>query len=167
MSGTLYNLVGFQTRLKFSEQKRVFSLIPGLEKAEFMRYGVMHKNTYLNSPDLLDLNFRLKSDPLLRFAGQMSGVEGYRESAASGLVAAIGLTRRLKGREEPDFGECTMLGALSRYVTVPQKDFQPMNANFGLLPPAGKKIRNKKERYEFLAERSLTALKNIIETQNL
>ena len=167
MSGTLYNLVGFQTRLKFSEQKRVFSLIPGLEKAEFMRYGVMHKNTYLNSPDLLDLNFRLKSDPLLRFAGQMSGVEGYMESAASGLVAAIGLTRRLKGREEPDFGECTMLGALSRYVTVPQKDFQPMNANFGLLPPAGKKIRNKKERYEFLAERSLTALKNIIETQNL
>ncbi len=160
MAGTLYNMVGFQTRLKYGEQKRVFSMIPGLEHAEFARYGVMHRNTYLNSPDVLSVNFRAKHDPLLRFAGQMSGVEGYMESAASGLTAAIGLSRVLKGLNEPDFGDETVLGALSRYVTVPQKDFQPMNANFGLLPPLKTKIRNKKERYEQMAGRSLETLKH-------
>ena len=167
MSGSLYNLVGFQTRLKFGEQKRVFSMIPGLEKAVFARYGVMHKNTYLNSPDVLDINFQTKKDPFLRFAGQMSGVEGYMESAASGLVAGVGLARRLMGQPEPDFGDCTLLGALSRYVTTPQKDFQPMNANFGLLPMYEKKIRNKKERYERLSERSLQALEDMISQKKL
>ena len=167
MAGSLYNLVGFQTRLKFGEQKRVFSMIPGLEHAEFVRYGVMHKNTYLNSPDVLDINYGLKANPLIRFAGQMTGVEGYMESAASGLVAAIGLSKRLTGESEPDLGEMTLLGALSKYVTVKQKDFQPMNANFGLLPPYEKRIRNKKERYEAIAQRSLHALADIINTQRL
>ncbi|MBQ9408027.1 MAG: methylenetetrahydrofolate--tRNA-(uracil(54)-C(5))-methyltransferase (FADH(2)-oxidizing) TrmFO, partial [Clostridia bacterium] len=167
MAGSLYNLVGFQTRLKFGEQKRVFSMIPGLESAEFVRYGVMHRNTYLNSPAMLGSNFQLKSDPLIRFAGQMTGVEGYMESTASGLVAGIALAMRLQGNCEPDFGGYTLLGALSKYVTVPQKDFQPMHANFGLLPPAEKKIRNKKERYEWLSERSLNALKSIIAQQSL
>ena len=165
MSGSLYNLVGFQTRLKFGEQKRVFSMIPGLEHAEFARYGVMHKNTYLNSPDVLGINFQTKRDPMLRFAGQMTGVEGYMESAASGLVAGAALARRLQGLSEPNFGSCTLLGALSSYVTTPQKDFQPMNANFGLLPPAEKKIRNKKERYEAISQRSLDALKTLISQQ--
>ncbi len=165
MAGSLYNLVGFQTRLKFGEQKRVFSLIPGLEKAEFARYGVMHKNTYLNSPDILDINFQVKGNPFLRFAGQMTGVEGYMESAASGLVAGVGFAMQLAGREEPDFGEMTLLGALSRYVTVKQKDFQPMNANFGLLPGVERKIRNKKERYEYISKRSLDALEAILAQQ--
>ena len=165
MAGSLYNLVGFQTRLKFGEQKRVFSMIPGLEHAEFARYGVMHKNTYLNSPDVLGINFQSKSDPFLRFAGQMTGVEGYMESAASGLVAGVGLARRLQGLSEPDFGNYTLLGALPNYVTMPQKDFQPMNANFGLLPPAEKKIRNKKERYEAISQRSLEALKTLMKEQ--
>ena len=163
MAGSLYNLVGFQTRLKFAEQKRVFSMIPGLEHAEFARYGVMHKNTYLNSPEVLGANFETKRDPLLCFAGQMTGVEGYVESAASGLVAAVGLARRIKGLTEADFGQYTILGALSGYVTVPQKDFQPMNANFGLLPGTERKIRSKKERYEYLSRRSLDALAKKIE----
>ncbi|MBQ6646770.1 MAG: methylenetetrahydrofolate--tRNA-(uracil(54)-C(5))-methyltransferase (FADH(2)-oxidizing) TrmFO, partial [Clostridia bacterium] len=165
MAGSLYNLVGFQTRLKFGEQKRVFSMIPGLEHAEFARYGVMHKNTYLNSPDVLGINFQSKSDPFLRFAGQITGVEGYMESAASGLVAGVGLARRLQGLSEPDFGNYTLLGALPNYVTMPQKDFQPMNANFRLLPPAEKKIRNKKERYEAISQRSLEALKTLMKEQ--
>ena len=167
MSGTLYNLVGFQTRLKFGEQKRVFSMIPGLENAEFARYGVMHRNTYLNSPDALGKNFALKGDPLLRFAGQMTGVEGYVESAASGLVAGASLALRLLGKDEPDFGGDTLLGALSTYVMTPTGDFQPMNANFGLLKPFEKKIRNKKERYELLSQRSLTALKDVIQLNGL
>ncbi|MBO4368461.1 MAG: methylenetetrahydrofolate--tRNA-(uracil(54)-C(5))-methyltransferase (FADH(2)-oxidizing) TrmFO, partial [Clostridia bacterium] len=114
--GTLYNLVGFQTRLKWGEQKRVFSMIPGLEHAEFARYGVMHRNTYLNGPQVLGRNFALKTDPSVRFAGQMTGVEGYMESAASGITAAIGLSRYLEGRKEPDFGGKTMMGALERHV---------------------------------------------------
>ncbi|MCR4620508.1 MAG: methylenetetrahydrofolate--tRNA-(uracil(54)-C(5))-methyltransferase (FADH(2)-oxidizing) TrmFO [Clostridiales bacterium] len=155
LSGSLYNLVGFQTRLKFGEQKRVFGMIPGLEHAEFARYGVMHKNTYLNSPDVLGVNYQVKGRPFLRFAGQMTGVEGYIESAASGLVAALGLRARLNGMPEPDFGDRTLLGALMRHTLTPVRDFQPMNANFGLLPPLDKKIRNKKERYELVSQRAL------------
>ena len=166
-SGTLYNIVGFQTRLKFGEQKRVFSMIPGLENAEFARYGVMHRNTYLNSPDVLDANFALKGNPFFRFAGQMTGVEGYMESAASGLVAGLSLARRLRGEDEPDFGNLTILGALSAYVHTPTSDFQPMNANFGILPPCEARIRDKKERYERISARALEALKTIIAEQRL
>ena len=155
LSGSLYNLVGFQTRLKFGEQKRVFGMISGLEHAEFARYGVMHKNTYLNSPDVLDVNYQVRGRPFLRFAGQMTGVEGYMESAASGLVAALGLGMRLEGKNEPNFGDMTLLGALTRHTVTPTGDFQPMNANFGLLPPLEKKIRNKKERYELISQRAL------------
>ena len=162
MSGTLYNLVGFQTRLKFSEQKRVFSMIPGLENAEFARYGVMHRNTYLNSPDVLGRNYQWKSDPFVRFAGQMTGVEGYMESAASGLTAAVALANRLHNKPEPDFGNQTILGALANHVCTPAGDFQPMNANFGLLEPMNRKIRNKKERYEAMSQRSLDRMADII-----
>ena len=134
--GTLYGLVGFQTRLKWGEQKRVFSMIPGLEHAEFVRYGVMHRNTFLRSPDILSRNYALDGQPLFRFAGQLTGVEGYMESAASGMVAAIGLCKALRGEEEPDFGGQTVLGALERHVRTPSADFQPMNANFGILDRA-------------------------------
>ncbi|MBQ4450996.1 MAG: methylenetetrahydrofolate--tRNA-(uracil(54)-C(5))-methyltransferase (FADH(2)-oxidizing) TrmFO [Clostridia bacterium] len=167
MSGTLYNLVGFQTRLKFGEQKRVFSMIPGLENAEFARYGVMHRNTYLNSPDVLGKNYQTKADPLLRFAGQMTGVEGYMESAASGLTAAVSLANCLEGKPEPEFGNQTLLGALASHVCTQTGDFQPMNANFGLLEPLGKKIRNKKERYELMSARSLERMADIIQTYQL
>ena len=157
-AGTLYNLVGFQTRLKWGEQKRVFSLIPGLEHAEFARYGVMHRNTYLNSPDVLGANYALRANPLLRFAGQITGVEGYMESAASGLTAAIALAERLRGNAEPDFTGKTMLGALERYVRTSNAHFQPMNANFGLLEPLGERVKGKRQRYEKLAERALATL---------
>ena len=167
LSGSLYNIVGFQTRLKFGEQKRVFSMIPGLENAEFARYGVMHRNTYLNSPDVLGANYQVKGRPLFRFAGQMTGVEGYMESAASGLTSGVALARRLKGKPEPDFGNKTLLGALASHVMTPVSDFQPMNANFGLLPPLESRIRSKKERYEQTAKRSLSELENIIQTQQL
>ena len=161
MSGSLYNIVGFQTRLKFPEQKRVFSMIPGLENAEFARYGVMHRNTYLNSPDVLYRNYQVKGNPLMRFAGQMTGVEGYVESAASGLVSGIALAQVLNGKEEPDFGDITILGALARHVMTETSDFQPMNANFGILPAYEKKIRNKKERYEAMAQRSLEYIRKL------
>ena len=167
LSGSLYNIVGFQTRLKFPEQKRVFSMIPGLEKAEFARYGVMHKNTYLNSPDVLSDNYAVKGNPLFRFAGQMTGVEGYMESAGSGLVAGIGMSQILLGKEEPDFGELTILGALSNHVKTPTHDFQPMNSNFGILPPLDHKQRNKKLRYEEVSARSLSALNEIIAKYDL
>jgi methylenetetrahydrofolate--tRNA-(uracil-5-)-methyltransferase len=157
-AGTLYNLVGFQTRLKWGEQKRVFSMIPGLENAEFVRYGVMHKNTYLNSPDVLGRNFALKDRPLLRFAGQLTGVEGYVESAASGLVAGLNLGRVLRGLPEIDFPGETILGALEAHVRTANRNFQPMNANFGILTPLDKKVRGKKNRYEALSERSLSIM---------
>ena len=160
-SGTLYNMVGFQTRLKWGEQKRVFRMIPGLENAEFARYGVMHKNTYIDSPRALKGNYAYKNDPFMRFAGQFSGVEGYVESASSGLVASLGLFRALKGLEEPDFTGRTMLGALERYVRMPSQDFQPMNANFGILDPAETRIRNKRERYEYLSRRALEKLEAV------
>ncbi|MCI8385283.1 MAG: methylenetetrahydrofolate--tRNA-(uracil(54)-C(5))-methyltransferase (FADH(2)-oxidizing) TrmFO [Acutalibacter sp.] len=156
---TLYNLVGFQTNLKFGEQKRVFGMIPGLAQAEFIRYGVMHRNTFLDSPKLLNWDFSLRQRPLLYFAGQMTGVEGYMESAASGLLAGRSLARRLQGKEAPPLPDATMLGALSQYVSGYEgKDFQPMGANFGILPPLPGHIRDKRERYGRLAARALEAL---------
>lgn len=159
--GTLYNLVGFQTNLKFGEQKRVFSMIPGLENAEFARYGVMHRNTFLDSPRLLDGQLRLKSEPRIRFAGQITGVEGYIESAASGIWAGISLVRSLSGLPEMMLPRVTMLGALLSYITDPSvKQFQPMGSNMGILPPLNEKIRDKQARYLALAERSMQALEN-------
>lgn len=156
---TLYNLVGFQTNLRFGEQKRVFGMIPGLAGAEFVRYGVMHRNTFLNSPRLLNGDFSLRERPELFFAGQMTGVEGYMESAASGLMAGLNLARRLKGQEPLVLPEETMIGALSRYVSGYEgKDFQPMGANFGILPPLPERIRDKRERYAQLSRRALEAL---------
>ncbi|MDO4546526.1 MAG: methylenetetrahydrofolate--tRNA-(uracil(54)-C(5))-methyltransferase (FADH(2)-oxidizing) TrmFO, partial [Clostridia bacterium] len=162
MAGTLYNMVGFQTRLKWGEQKRVFSMIPGLENARFERYGVMHRNTYINSPELLDLNYSLKGDRFLRFAGQLSGVEGYMESACSGLVAGIGMAMALSGKPEIEFGQRTIIGALERYVRTKNANFQPMNANFGLLSPLNERIRSKQGRYEKLAARSLGEIDDAI-----
>ena len=160
-AGTMYNLVGFQTRLKWGEQKRVFSMIPGLEHAEFARYGVMHRNTYLNGPDMLGANYAMKNRPLLRFAGQLSGVEGYMESTASGLVAAVGLACALSGRPEPDFTGRTILGALARHVSTPSANFQPMNANYGILDPLESRVRGKRNRYEKLSERALEELSEV------
>ena len=155
-AGTLYNMVGFQTNLKFSEQKRVFSLIPGLENAEFMRYGVMHRNTFINSPRLLSPNLSLKKNPNVFFAGQISGVEGYMESAASGIVAGINAVNFYLGKNPLVLPDFTMIGALLNYIcdeTV--ENFQPMGANFGILPPLENHIRDKKERYGALSMRSL------------
>ena len=158
--GTLYNLVGCQTNLKFGEQKRVFSLIPALKNAEFARYGVMHRNTFLDSPKVLAVNQSLKSRPDIFFAGQITGVEGYMESAASGITAGIHCLRYLAGENVLLFPDVTLIGAFQRYVSGSESaNFQPMGASFGLLPPLGEKIRNKQERYERLAERSLAALK--------
>ena len=165
--GSLYNLVGFQTRLKWGEQKRVFSMIPGLEHAEFARYGVMHRNTYLNGPALLTSNYALKSDPLTRFAGQLSGVEGYMESTASGLTAALGLLCALEGRPEPDFTGKTVIGALARHVMTPTPNFQPMNANFGILDPLPFRVRGKRNRYEKLSETAIETMNEVIQTYEL
>lgn len=151
--GTLYNLVGFQTNLKFGEQKRVFSMIPALKNAEFVRYGVMHRNTYINAPKLLDNTFNLKGTKIF-FAGQISGVEGYVESIASGMVAAINAVQMIEGKEKIVFSEKTMIGALSAYISTENKNFQPMNANFGILN-CDKKIKDKVQKYTYLAERSL------------
>ncbi len=159
--GTLYNLVGFQTRLKWGEQKRVFGMIPGLEHAEFARYGVMHRNTYLNGPAVLGANYAVKGRPLTRFAGQLTGVEGYMESTASGLVAAVGLACALAGRPEPDFTGRTLLGALARHVTTPTPNFQPMNANFGILDALPYRVRGKKNRYEKLSEVAIDTLNEV------
>ena len=154
--GTLYNLVGFQTNLKFGEQKRVFGMIPALKNAEFVRYGVMHRNTFLNSPQLLTPGFRFRERETLWFAGQMAGVEGYMESAASGILAGINCARALAGKEELRLPVTCMTGALSAYIAAPNQNFQPMGANFGILPPLDKHIRDKRERYAALAERALT-----------
>ena len=153
--GTLLNLVGFQTNLKFPEQKRVFSMIPGLENAEFVRYGVMHRNSFINSPKLLNKDFSMKNHPKISFAGQISGVEGYMESAASGLVAALHLGAKLKSEKSVELPEYTMIGALSGYISDPTvKNFQPMGANFGILPPLNVNIRDKQKRYAELFYRS-------------
>ena len=163
-AGTLYNIVGFQTHLKWGEQRRVFRMIPGLENAEFMRYGVMHRNTFLDSPRLLLPTYQLKKEPALFFAGQMTGVEGYVESAASGLVAGLNAARLAAGKTPLVFPPETCHGALAAYITEAEpRHFQPMNINFGLLPPPEGKIRDKKRRKEMLAERALASLKNFQE----
>lgn len=158
--GTMFNIVGFQTHLKFPEQKRVFGLIPGLEKAEFMRYGVMHRNTFLNSPELLNCDYSLRANHDIFFAGQMTGVEGYIESAASGYVAGCAAASRALGEEFKPFPAETMIGAMARYVERGGvSDFQPMNANFGIMPPPAEKIRGgKKMRYAYYAKRSLETI---------
>ena len=163
---TLFNLVGFQTNLKFGEQKRVFGMIPGLAHAEFVRYGVMHRNTFLNSPELLDGDFSFRRRPGLYFAGQITGVEGYMESAGSGILAGINLARRLQGRKPLLLPETTMLGALSRHVSqYAGKDFQPMGANFGVLPPLPEKIRDKRQRYMALSQRALCDLEPMLQEE--
>lgn len=160
-SGTLYNIVGFQTNLKWGAQKEVIQLIPGLENAEIVRYGVMHRNTFINSPNLLKPTYQYKNRDDLFFAGQMTGVEGYVESAASGLVAGINAARLAKGEDPLIFPKETMIGALANYITTADpKHFQPMNINFGLLPPLDKKIRNKKERNLQFCEQALTTIQN-------
>jgi len=162
-AATLYNLVGFQTNLKFGEQKRIFSLIPGLEGAEFARYGVMHRNTFIDSPRLLGKTFSLREQPLLCFAGQLTGVEGYMESAASGILAAEQLARRLAGQPPLELPPTTMLGALSGYIADESvANFQPMGASMGLLPPLEVRIKGKQERYQALADRALQALENAL-----
>jgi methylenetetrahydrofolate--tRNA-(uracil-5-)-methyltransferase len=161
--GTLYNLVGFQTNLKFGEQKRVFGLIPGLENAEFTRYGVMHRNTFLNSPQVLNSDYSLRKNPNLFFAGQITGVEGYMESASSGIMAGINAVRRLNGQEPLTLPATTMIGALSRYVqNGGESDFQPMGANFGIMPPIEPHIRDKKARYAAISARALEDLGNTV-----
>ena len=161
--GSLLNLVGFQTNLKFGEQQRVFRMIPGLEQAEFMRSGVMHRNTFLNSPTLLNADYSVRTRPNLFFAGQITGVEGYMESASSGILAGINALRRLRGECSLVLPEDTMTGALSRHVAESVSgDFQPMGANFGVLPPIEPHIRDKKERYKALAERGLSSLETCL-----
>ena len=162
--GTMLNLVGFQTNLKFGEQKRVFSMIPALKNAEFFRYGVMHRNTFIDSPRLLNASFSFRKRDNLFFAGQITGVEGYMESASSGILAGVNMARYLLGMEPIVLPETTMMGALSRYISDESvKNFQPMGANFGVLPPIEPKIRDKSQRYAALSERGLCDLKNYME----
>ena len=161
-AGSLYNIVGFQTNLKFGEQKRVFSMIPGLENAEFMRYGVMHRNTFINSPSLLLRGLNLKAKPDVFIAGQLSGVEGYMESAVSGIVAAINAVRYINGQEPLILPDYTMIGALLNYIcTEPSGNFQPMGANFGIIPPIERVIKDKTERYAAYSQRSLDYYKTL------
>lgn len=164
--GDMYNLVGFQTHLTFGEQKRVFSLIPALKNAEFVKYGVMHKNIYVDSPKVLNDDFSLKDNPDVFFAGQIVGVEGYVESIASGLIVAINILRRQKNLTKLDLGDNTIIGNLMRYVVTSNDDFQPMNANFGLVPPLSVLIRDKKAKKQALADRSLEEI-NILARQIL
>lgn len=161
--GTMFNLVGFQTNLKFGEQKRVFSMIPGLDNADFVRYGVMHRNSFLDSPRLLNKDFSLRSNENIYFAGQITGVEGYMESASSGLLAGLNAVRKANGEPPLLLCENTMLGALTDYISDPSvRNFQPMGANFGILPPIEPKIRDKKERYAALSKRALDELEKVI-----
>lgn len=162
---TMFNLVGFQTNLKFGEQKRVFSMIPGLENAEFMRYGVMHRNTFINSPVLLNADLSMREHPEIYFAGQITGVEGYMESAASGIIAGTAAARKLLGLAPLELPRDTMLGALSAYVSDPFNDgkFQPMGANMGILPDIGVRIKDKKERYGAYAARAVESMKKELE----
>ncbi len=168
LAGTLYNLVGFQTNLRWGEQRRVFRMIPGLEDAEFMRYGMMHRNTYINSPRLLEPTLQWHNRPDLFFAGQITGVEGYVGNAATGLLAGINAARLLDGQQPVTLPPTTMLGALCHYVTHAEpKDFQPMKANFGLMPPLPRKIRNKQARYRAYVERALADLEALIAAEGL
>lgn len=165
-AGTLYNIVGFQTHLKWGAQKEVIKLIPGLENVDIVRYGVMHRNTFINSPDVLNEKYELISQPNIQFAGQMTGVEGYVESAASGLVAGINLAHKILGKGEVVFPRETMIGSMAYYISHAKnnKNFQPMNANFGLLPSLETRIKDKKERYEAQATRALDYLENFKKT---
>ncbi len=153
--GKAYNLIGFQTNLLFAEQKRVFSIIPALKNAEYLRYGVMHRNTFINSPSVLDSDYSLKAYPKVFFAGQITGVEGYVESAGSGLMTGIYALRKMQNKKDVRISGNTTLGALARYITTENKDFQPMNANFGIIPPLNVALRDKTERKKRMAERSL------------
>ena len=159
--GTIYNIVGFQTNLKYGEQKRVFSMIPGLKNAEFIKYGVMHRNTYINSTKLLDNTYNLKNNKNIYFAGQITGVEGYVESISSGIVVAINACGNYRNEEKVVFPEVSMIGALAKYISTEKDKFQPMNANFGIVPELENKIKDKKLKYEKLADRGLSAIKNI------
>ena len=162
--GSIYNLVGFQTHLKWPEQKRVFTMIPALHDARFLRYGVMHRNTYLDSPRLLDRYYRLRSRPRIAFAGQMTGVEGYVESCASGFLAGVELARRLQGRAPIDFPQETAIGALGLYVSNPTVgDFQPMNINFGIIPPLDHRVKGKRNKNAELSQRSLAVIETLRE----
>ena len=161
--GNIYNIVGFQTNLKFGEQKRVFSMIPGLENASFTKYGVMHRNTYINSPEVLDSTYNMRENRRIFFAGQITGVEGYVESISSGFVAGINAAILYENEKEYDlnkivFDKETVIGALSEYISMPNDNFQPMNANFGILPELPEKIKDKKERYEMLAKRAISKI---------
>ncbi len=161
VNGTIYNLVGFQTNLKFGEQKRVFSNIPGLKNAEFVKYGVMHRNTYINGGKLLDNTYCLKKNPNIYFAGQITGVEGYVESISSGMVVGLNVVNRLQGRERIQFPKTTMIGALANYISTENEKFQPMNANFGILPELAEKIRDKKLKYTYLADRAIEEIEKL------
>lgn len=161
--GNLFNMVGFQTNLKFGEQQRVFKMIPGLQNVEFIKYGVMHRNTYINSSKLLDNTYHLKHNPNIYFAGQLTGVEGYVESIASGLVVGLNVARQYLGKNKIVFPEITMIGALSNYIATENEDFQPMNANFGILPSLEEKVKDKKLRYTKLADRALDNLKQMLQ----
>jgi methylenetetrahydrofolate--tRNA-(uracil-5-)-methyltransferase len=159
----MYNLVGFQTNLKFGEQKRVFSLIPALKNAQFVRYGVMHRNSFLDSPRVLTSALSVKGNDDVYFAGQITGVEGYMESASSGIIAAINVYRNINGQEPLDLPRDTMMGALTAYITDESvADFQPMGANFGIIPPIEPKIRDKKLRYGALAQRGLDSMNSYL-----
>lgn len=158
-SASIYNIVGFQTNLKFGEQKKVFSLIPGLKNADFIKYGVMHRNTYINSSELLDETYNLKSNNNIFFAGQITGVEGYVESISSGLVASLNAVAKINKCEKTIFHRETVIGALAKYISTPNDKFQPMNANFGIIPELDKKIKDKKKRYEKLGDRALEKIK--------
>ena len=162
--GTVYNLVGFQTHLRFPEQKRVFSMIPALHDAEFLRYGVMHRNTFLNSPKLLDRYYRLKAEPRISFAGQMTGVEGYVESAASGFLVGVETARRLRGMDPLDFPRETAIGALGLYVSNQSiTQFQPMNINFGIIPPLDHRVKGKRNKNAERYQRSLAVIDQLKE----
>ena len=162
--GSVYNLVGFQTHLRFPEQRRVFSMIPALHDAEFLRYGVMHRNTFINSPRLLDRYYRLRADERIAFAGQMTGVEGYVESAASGFLVGVELARRLRGMEPVDFPAETAIGALGLYVSNQSiVNFQPMNINFGIMPQLGYRVKGKRNKNAELSKRSLAIIETLKE----
>ncbi len=163
--GSLYNMVGFQTNLKFGEQKRVFSMIPGLQNAEFVKYGVMHRNTYINSTQILNNVCQMKDNENVFFAGQITGVEGYVESIASGLLAGINAVRYMRNEGKIVFPVETMIGALTDYISTPNEKFQPMNANFGILPKLPEKIRDKQERYKKLSDRAISIMKGKIPNQ--
>jgi methylenetetrahydrofolate--tRNA-(uracil-5-)-methyltransferase len=161
---SIYNLVGFQTHLNFGEQKRVFSMIPALRNAEFVRYGVMHQNTFLQSPKLLDRYYADRRNPMVAFAGQMTGVEGYVESAASGFLAAVAMAAKVQGRELPDFPRTTAIGALGLYISDESiENFQPMNINFSIISPLEQRIRKKAEKNLAIANRSLAVIDQLAE----